>query len=211
MSLKVINLGLPKTGTTTLARALRRANLHVADHRIRPEQTDNEDLQNRFVGAQMYRDYFGTGDPLHAMQAFDAFTEISTLAGRRSFWPQTDWALIEAIRTHHPGVKFLASRREARDLSNAMLRWNDLATDRLPQGTIPGLPRGYGETTAERIRWIEGHYATLRRLFADDPDFLEYDIKDTEARAKIGAHIDVELPWWGRSNVNKRKLEDIST
>ena len=29
--MQVINLGLPKSGTTTLARALRRAGLHTAD------------------------------------------------------------------------------------------------------------------------------------------------------------------------------------
>ena len=39
--LRVINLGLPKSGTTTLARALRKAGLHVADHRIKPVQTDD--------------------------------------------------------------------------------------------------------------------------------------------------------------------------
>ena len=43
----VLNLGLPKTGTTTLSRALRRSGLKVADWRIRPAQTENNDQHNQ--------------------------------------------------------------------------------------------------------------------------------------------------------------------
>ncbi|MGR3504135.1 sulfotransferase [Pseudaestuariivita sp.] len=210
MSLKVINLGLPKTGTTTLARALRRAGLSVADHRIKAKQTDDPALQGLFVGAQMYRDYFASGDPLRILQGFDAFTEISTLTGRRSVWPQMDWGLLQAIRTHHPGVKFLASRRDPRDLSNAMLRWGDLATERLPKRAVPGLPHGYGKTTRERMIWIAGHDAHLDRLFAGDPDYLAYDITDPDAPRKIGAHIGRTLPWWGKANANPRTLQEVA-
>ncbi|KNG92393.1 hypothetical protein [Pseudaestuariivita atlantica] len=210
MTLKVVNLGLPKTGTTTLARALGRASLKVADHRIKPEQTGNAALHHSFVGVQMYRDFFDTGDPLHTMAEFDAFTEISTITGPRSYWPQTDWALIDAIRKHHPGVKFVASWREPQDLSDAMLRWRNLGTERLPAGNIPGLPKGFGDTHAERKRWIEGHYAHLDRLFAGDADYLRYDLADDNAPRLIAAHIGRDLPWWGRANVNRHKLDDVS-
>ena len=46
MSLRVVNLGLPKTGTTTLARALKMAGFKVADHRVRPKQTTVKSLHN---------------------------------------------------------------------------------------------------------------------------------------------------------------------
>jgi hypothetical protein len=72
----------------------------------------------------------------------------------------------------------------------------------LPGSDIPGLPRGFGGTTAERIRWIEGHYAHLDALFQGDPAFLRYDLSDPEAPARIGAHIGRPLTWWGRANRN---------
>ncbi len=88
-----------------------------------------------------------------------------------------------------------------------LLRWSDLGTDRLPQGQIPGLPRGYGGTTLERITWIEAHYAFLRMVFEGDPAFMEYDTADPQAPAQIAAHLGLHLPWWGKANENTRTPE----
>lgn len=200
--LRVINLGLPKSGTTTLARALRKAGLRVADHRIRKVQTDDPALHGRFVGELMYDGYFLRGDPLDGLDAFDGFAEVNALRGDRSIWPQFDWGLIDAIRQKHPGAKFLASWRPPEAISDSMLRWSNLGTERIPNAVIPGLPAGYGATTQERVGWITGHYAQLRRLFRGESDFLEYDVGDPEAPAKIGAFIGRDLPWWGKTNVN---------
>ncbi len=201
--LRVINLGLPKSGTTTLGHALKLSGLRTADYRIRPHQTQDESLHRQFVGQLMYQGYFHTGDPLVHMDEFQGFTEINVLRGALSLWPQMDWGLIDAIRTHHPGARFVASWRDPRAISDSMLRWSNLGTERLPQGQIPGLPAGFGETTDERIRWIEAHYAHLDRLFAGDDTFLRFDIADRDAAQKIGAHLGLTLKWWGRRNANK--------
>lgn len=202
MSLQVVNLGLPKSGTTTLAKALRRAGLHVADHRIRKRQTQDATLHGAYVGALLYAGHYAGGDPAGRLGGFQALTELSQLSGGRSIWPQTDFALIENLRRHHPGVKFLASRRDAFEMSQSMLAWSDMGTARLPRAMVPGLPRGYGETSRERIQWIDGHYATLARWFRDDPDYLEYDVADPGAPTAIAAHIGRDLPWWGKANAN---------
>jgi hypothetical protein len=203
MSLRAINLGLPKTGTTTLARALRRAGLHVADHRIRVKQTDNTALHGAFVADLLYRGYFETGDPAAYLSGFDAISEMGLLREGRSLWPQMDFALINAIRTHHPNVKFLASSRDPFVLSQSMLAWSDLGTARLPASNIPGLPEGYGETTAERVTWIKGHYAHLRAVFRESDDYLEYDVADPAARDLISGFLEIPVHWWGKTNVNK--------
>lgn len=201
--LRVINLGLPKSGTTTLARALRIAGLATADYRIRRRQVGDAARQGVFVGALLYRGFFETGDPLALMPEFDAFSEISALREGQSLWPQCDYALIAAIRAHHPGARFLLSMRDARELSNSMLRWSNLGTERLPKQDIPGLPAGFGATTAERMTWIEGHHAHVRAIFSGDPALLAYDLADPEAPAKIASHIGRDLPWWGKANVNR--------
>ncbi len=202
MSLRVVNLGLPKSGTTTLARALRRAGLKVADHRIRAHQASDTAKGGAFVGELMYRGYFDTGDPGALLAGFDAISEASLLREGKSLWPQCDPALIRAIRAHHPGVKFLASRRDAFAMSQSMLAWSDLGVARLPVSAVPGLPPGFGDTTSERMRWIDGHYETLRHLFGGTGDFLEYDIADPDAPGRIGAFLGLTLPWWGRANAN---------
>lgn len=198
----VINLGLPKSGTTTLARALREAGLKVADYRIRKRDTDNKALRGRFVGGRMYAGYFTSGDPLADLDEFDAFTEISMLRKGMSFWPQTDFGVIQAIRARHPGVMFLASARNPEDHAMSLLRWSDLGSHRLPRLNVPGLPRGFGETRHERTRWIEAHHAFLRHLFAGADNFLEYDVADPQARERIAGFLGRDLPWWGRENAN---------
>lgn len=202
MTLRVVNLGLPKSGTTTLGRALKLAGLRVADHKIRRRQTSDTALQGAFVGELMYRGYFETGDPGAFLTGFDAVSEVSVLQKGKSLWPQTDLALIRALRLHHPQVRFLASRRDGFAMSQSMLGWSDLGISRLPQNAIPGLPQGYGDTSKERIMWIDGHYATLRHLFDGDPDFLEYDVADADAPAQISDFLQLKLPWWGIANAN---------
>lgn len=202
MNLVAVNLGLPKTGTTTLARALRISGLRVADHRLRGRHSTDGSLRGAFVAELLYRGYFETGDPAALIPQVEAISEMSMLRGTRSLWPQTDFALIRAIRAHHPGVKFLASRRDRFALSQSMLAWSNLGTQRLPDAAIPGLPPGFGETSRQREDWIEGHYGNLAAFFAGAPDFLEFDIADPEAPARIGAFLGRDLPWWGHLNAN---------
>ena len=199
---QIVNLGLPKTGTTSLGRALKIAGYRVADHRIRARQTATPALRDAFVADLLYQGYFGSGDPAEFFEDFTALTEVSCLRKGKSLWPQMDFALIDAVRRHHPQVRFLASRRDSWEVSRSMLAWSDLGVSRLPDAAIPGLPAGYGETTRERIQWIDGHYANLRRVFAGDPAYLEYNVGDADAQAAVSAHLGRPLPWWGQANAN---------
>ena len=207
--LRIINLGLPKSGTTTLGVALGKAGLKVADWRIRKGQTEDRRILSGFVGDHLYRGYYETGDPLALLGEFDAVTEMSVASHGMSLWPQMDWGLLDAIRRHHPGVKFLLSHRDPAALVKSMLGWSNLGRSRLPQQNVPGLPAGYGGTPQELTRWIEGHYAFCRRVFAGDPDFLEYDLGDPQAAERIGEFLGIDLPWWGKANVKDRDAEEV--
>lgn len=204
---RIINLGLPKSGTTTLAHALRLSGLRVADYRIRRRQTPDVTLHNTFVGEKLYEGYFTTGDPLHGLDIFDGFSEISALRDGVSYWPQMDFGVIQAIRTHHPGAKFVATWRPAEALSNSMLRWSNLGTERLPEGDIPGLPAGYGKTAEQRVLWICAHYAHLEQMFTDDPAFMLLDVSSADAAGLLGDFLGREIPWWGKANRNPTKAK----
>ncbi len=210
MSLHVINLGLPKTGTTTLARALKVSGLKTADHRIRRRQTDQSDLQGAFVGELLYRGYFHTGDPAAMLAEFSAISEMSCLRDGRSLWPQMDYAVISALRQHHPAARFVATWRPAEHVANSMLAWSDLGSNRLPQSDIPGLPRGYGDTLKERMVWIDGHYAHLDAIFHDDPAFLRLDVGAPDAQYLLARHIGRKITWWGRANANQGAADSNS-
>ena len=201
--LRVVNLALPKTGTTTLTDALRAAGLTVADWRIRPGQSKRDDIPRMHVGKIIYDDYFNTGDPLARLDEFDVINEMSVVREDRSLWPQTDWGLLSAIAAHHPGVKFILTMRDPEKTANSMMRWNNLGKRRLPQADIPGLPRGFGRSEAHLVRWQQAHYAFCHHVFRDAPNFMSYDIEDSEAPAKISTYLGLDLPWWGQSNVGK--------
>ncbi len=202
MSLLVVNLGLPKSGTTTLARALRLSGLCVADHKLRGRNSEDPELKGRFVAELLYEDYFARGNPVARLPRVEAISEMSMLTADRSLWPQMDYALLMALREHNPGLRFLAPRRDAFTMSQSMLAWTNLGTTRLPDAAIPGLPPGFGTTSKERMQWIDGHYASLARFFAGDPDFLEFDIADPGAPDLISGFLGRDLPWWGQLNAN---------
>ncbi len=198
--LRIVNLALPKTGTTTLTDALRHAGLTVADWKIRPGQSTRSDIPRMHLGKIIYEDYFASGDPLSRLGEFDAINEMSAVREDRSLWPQTDWALLQAIQTHHPGVKFVLTTRDPAKTADSMMRWNNLGKRRLPQADIPGLPRGFGRSENELEHWLSGHYAFCRHVFAGAENFLEYDIEDDDAPQKLSSYLGIDLPWWGKSN-----------
>ena len=200
MSLKLVNLGLPKSGTTTLARALRRGSLSCADHVITP-RTDMLDKTEAYVGDLMYRGLYDLGDPAAYLEGFDTVSEMSVLREGKSIWPQTDFAIIDSLRTLYPDLLFVATRRNAFHMSQSMLAWSNLG-DRLEETNIPGLPAGFGETSKARMQWIDAHHAHLRALFAGDARFLELDVAAPDARETLSRFLGVTLPWWGRTNTN---------
>jgi hypothetical protein len=202
MTVSLVNLGLPKSGTSTLSRALSEAGLRAADHKIRRGRPHPRKLVGTFVAQHLYRGYFDSGRPFRHLRFYDALTEISMLNAAGSLWPQCDYAMLKAMRLQR-GVRFVATWRPPEEISDSMMRWTNLGTERLPAGVIPGLPAGYGSEEAHRLRWIEGHYAMLRDLFGDDPRFLELDVSAEDARDRLAGFLGRDLPWWGRENVNE--------
>ena len=207
--LKVINLGLPKSGTTTLGKALSEAGLRVADWRIR--RGDENATAFGFVGNLMYQGYFKSGDPLALMENYDAFAEIDIVRKGFNLWPQTDWGLLSAIREHHPGTKFILTHRDPAKISDSMFRWSNLGRTRLPENEIPGLPKSFGTTDAQRIRWIEGHQKFCRQVFRDADDFLEINVEDPQTQKQLSEFLGVDLPWWGVANKNENRIAKVET
>ncbi len=208
MVLKVINLGLPKSGTTTLNKALSQAGYTVADHRLKEREEDKPGKRRVFVGSMLYKGLYEQGDPMAYMRDYDAVSEISFIHGKFSVWPQFDFALLKVLKDLYPELRFIATRRDAESHSKSIMAWNNLGTTRLPGSTVPGLPIGYGKTTAQQMIWIDGHYEALKHWFRDDPSYLEINVADPDAQTKISSHLGRALPWWGKANVNRKAHND---
>lgn len=199
----IISLSLPKSGTTTLAEALRHSGLKVADWRIREDNTDNVSLQNQLIAPMIYEDYFDSGDPLRRLAEFDAITEMNAVNRNMSFWPQTDSGLLLAMQRHHPNIRFVLSKRDPEKVARSILNWNNLGKSRLPNADVPGLPRGYGQSPDHLIRWIKGHYAFCEAMFEGTGRLLTYDPAAPETRDKLSTFLGIDLLWWGKANTTE--------
>ena len=202
MGLDVINLGLPKSGTTTLNEALTRAGYAVADHRLKPDADQGQPGERPFVGALMYEGLYKYGDPAALLKDYQALTEVSFIHGGQSVWPQCDHAMLLVLRKLYPRLAFVATRRDTEAMAQSIMRWNNLGKLRIPLSNVPGLPVGYGHEIDEQMIWIDGHYEALAHWFRNDPLYLELDVAAPDARLQLERFLGRPLPWWGQANAN---------
>lgn len=189
--MQLFNLGLPKSGTTTLQEALTRAGLKSAHWHVKDG--------NRYVGRSMYRNYLSGNDPLADFAGYDAITQPDVVWRRFSYWPQMDPVMLSAVRAHHPDCKFIMVTRSPQKILNSIAKWYDLRK-RLNRLGAPGLPPGAARSDAAILKWIDNHYLNMRELFRDNPNFSEFDIESDDVAAGIGTLLGTDLPWWGRIN-----------
>ena len=108
MTLLVVNLGLPKSGTTTLAKALRMSGLRVADHRMRGRNTDDPALKGaRRANLEAASDYLDAA-PLVVTVAPDApLPDVPLTVPRELADPETLQQLVEAYDLGSPVGRLL--------------------------------------------------------------------------------------------------------
>ncbi|WP_390866968.1 sulfotransferase [Prosthecodimorpha staleyi] len=184
-------VGFPKTGTTTITRALSTAGWRTAHWRI------NEGFVGILIQANIE-----AGRPAFAgLERYDAVTQADVcLPGRGlNFWPNLDLTVLDTIRRDYPDCLFILNTRDPAKTIASMRGWGRLHR-RIMLAEVPGLPKGCGRSDAELERWIQAHYAAVRLRFGVDPRFVEFDIEDPAARDILAAATGLDLVWWGRAN-----------
>ncbi|RLL72999.1 sulfotransferase [Paenirhodobacter hankyongi] len=190
---KLLVVGFPKSGTSTIQRALEESGL-VSAHWM---------WRNRPVGRLIYDGWFSRGDPLALLEGVDAVTQMDFCMPAQgvNLWPNLDIALLLTIRRLHPDCRFILNYRPPQATESSFGRWNTLV-ERITESDIPGLPRGRGGRPGEVTRWIGAHLDAMRQVFAGDPNFLELDITAPDAAERLGAFLGHEIRWWGVANAN---------
>lgn len=191
--MKAVVIGFPKSGTTTIQRALARSGLRAAhwEHQGRP------------IGKLVYEGLLRHDDPFHFLDGLDVLTQMnySQPRGAGSFWPNFDLAVLFAIRHRHPDCKLILNYRDATATARSMLRWKNL-TQRYEMADMPGLPKGYGTRQDDLVAWIEAMHRGLRAAFAQDPALIEIDIAADDAASRLGRALGINIAWWGVANAN---------
>ena len=187
--MKLMVIGFPKSGTTTITRALEASGLRPAHW---------QDEGSRFVGALIYHAVLSGMDPFAHLKGYDAVTQSDVcMPGKGiNYWPNLDFAILQAIRRAHPDCLFLLNYRRPEAIADSIAKWPGLQ-NRINNGDIPGLPPGYGNDRDHLIRWIENHFSACRAYFGADDRFLEIDIEQSDAPKLLGDKLGVEIVEWG--------------
>jgi len=186
--MKLMAIGFPKSGTTSLTRALEMSGLKAAHW---------QDDKFRFVGQLIYHAVVNGLDPFAHLTDYDAVTQADVCLPRKqkNYWPNLDFAILAAIRRAHPTCLFLLNYRRPEAICESLMRWRGMQ-QRLVGSDIPGLPVGAGGTTEQLINWIENHFQACRTYFANDPHFLEIDIESPDVPTQLGEALGVQIKGW---------------
>ncbi len=181
-----MGVGLPKTGTTTLFRALRSAGLN-AQHQHKNHVG--------FGPMMVASDSLGL-DPFQDFPGIDAVTQLDFVNPQVNVWAQLDYGLLERVRERYPDLLFILQKRNIADTIASIDAWQNFR-DLITRYRVPGLPAGVGADDRDLERWIEAHYAEIRSRFGAGR-FVEFDIADPAAPDILSAALGIPLTWWGR-------------
>ncbi|WP_176503771.1 sulfotransferase [Cobetia sp. 5-11-6-3] len=192
---KIFVLGFPKSGTTTIDKALKMSGLRTA-HWV---------VDNGYCGKLIYDAYNATGDPLAYLSDYDCITQgdVCLPHEKLNYWPNLDFKIIKAIQDKHSNCLFILNRRPAKDILSSLKRWNNY-DKRIKKSEIPGLPAGVG-SDENIVRWIENHYSVCNEYFSDKTNYLELDIYSDDCRRALSEKLDIEIKWWGVANKNENQ------
>ena len=188
--MKLMVIGFPKSGTTTLTTVLEANGIKCAHW---------QDEQGRFVGALIYSAIYCGLDPFALLPGYDAVTQADVCLPKRkiNFWPNLDFAVLRAIRRAHPSCLFVLNYRDPEAIVDSIEKWTGMQ-GRFTRSEIPGLPAGLGGDRKHLVTWIENHFDACRAFFADDPNFLELDIASADAPDKLGKALGKPITGWGK-------------
>ena len=197
-SLRFFVAGPPRSGTSTIHRALRHAGV-FAVHGDDPVSTIPLAvlLQRAFLEGRDPAFYLARGIEAVA----DCHLTRSPKWDSQTAWPTFLPGFWTRFREGHPDCFIILNSRPTEEWIASVSRWKDLRA-RIVKSDLPFLPPSRGAYDEELGGWIEDYYTRTRMELKGHPNLIEFDINDPGAKGIIEARSGLKLPWWGRVNAN---------
>lgn len=178
----ILCIGFPKSGTTTLYKALKSAGFDAVHWKREGEDP---------AGYKLYQGYMSS----YKWKGDNVITQLDTCRKGINVWPQLDY---EFLRWANERSKLILQMRSPEKILRSIKAHNDLMKRIV---YAPGL---FGERTTDTdmLNWIMRHYERVLRAI---PDVLAVFLDDPYAPKIISSYLGVELPWWGVANATRRK------
>lgn len=174
---KILCIGVPKSGTTTLYEALKSAGFDAV-HRYRKGEVA--------AGYNLYKAYLQT----YQWQGENIITQLDTCRQKINVWPQFDY---EFLKWASKRSKLILQMRSPEKILKSIYNHGDL---RSRINYAPGL-FGRATTDGDILYWIIRHYERVVRLI---PNVLAVFIDNPQAPEIISKYLGVQIPWWGVAN-----------
>jgi hypothetical protein len=216
----ILNVGLPKCGSTTLTDFFTCAGMKTSQ-----AFTDRDTN----IGLCM-RSAFESGKRIIA--SCDTWVNINEARGSKNIkttldhdveaimqmdvvrsptecvFPQISY--LDQIHEEHPNATFILNFHPVQHWLKSMVNWSrngERMQERLTECDLPGLPKGVGKSAEELKRWLCGHVNNMRNFVAEHPShaLIELDLYDNDRNAKLMAGLfRAKESCWGHSNLSKK-------
>lgn len=196
MSLRVFVAGPPRTGTSTVCRALQEAGLFAVH--------GSDPVSDIPLAVIIHRAMQEGRDPFfYLARGIEAVADPCVTRSPKwdssSYWPMFVPGFFRRLREANPECWVLLPSRPPLEWVSSIDRWKDLRS-RLIKSDLPFLPPGRGRTDADLTEWYEDYEDRVHAEMAGSDRLVRFMLSDTDAPKIIEARTGIRLPWWGRLN-----------
>jgi len=205
----VINIGLPKMGSTSLHSYFRCGN-YSSVHWLCSETVEN----GTFCGDCILESIKADLNPLAKCPTVDSYSQID-----RGPENMVQVNYLDEIVSGIPNATFIMTFRNMTKWYNSMSNWLGIAGTnvtnnmkaRFQREDIKGLPSGVGNNVSEFSNFYCEYVKRVRRTIAKYPgrhELIEIDIEDPKAGFRMEEAFGVSKSCWGQTNIRMHNLAD---
>jgi len=190
--MNIIVVGLPKSGTTTIDKALRNSG-YITYH---------QRGKTKFLADEIYDNLKLHNDIFYSFESENvALTQLDYIHEGTGIWPQINYKFLRKI-SNLENTKFILNYRNPQKIISSFENYRN-GKQRLFEANVPHMP--VLKNNEDFYKFILSHFKKVRRIFKDK-NFIEIDIEDPNSKIKLEKFLNTKLTWWGVANrTTKRK------
>lgn len=201
-----LNLGFPKTGTSSLHKFFECGGLQSAHYRCNRIDSCARCIRQSVEAG---------GDPLELCALGRKDIDVYAQMDDGHYFPQIE--VLDDIVAAYPEATLFLTFRNMTKWYNSLKKWpprkrGPHLNDKLRENNITGFPTGVGENVSEFSDWFCNHVQRVRRVVNDNPSLtlVEVDIEDANIAKRMSDMFEIGESCWGHANVNPIANPDLN-
>ncbi len=201
-----LNLGFPKTGTSSLHKFFECGGLRSAHYRCNRIDSCARCIRQSVEAG---------GAPLELCELGGNNIDVYAQMDDGNYFPQIE--VLDDIVAAYPEATLFLTFRNMTKWYNSLKKWpprkrGPHLNDKLRENNITGFPTGVGKNVSEFSEWFCNHVQRVRRVVNDNPSLtlVEVDIEDANIAKRMSDMFEIDKNCWGHANVNPIANPDLN-